>query len=381
MSKFQNLLRSAVLAAIVIGAAFLCGLRLLEIQIADGSKYLAMTQSTHTATQDIEAARGKIADSTGKILNTNELNCSVKLQKASLESGTENEVIYRILTILMKHGDEWNETLPITRTQPYQFEKDRDNAVDSLKSRMKLGVYATVENCMNALYENYKISDQYEEPMRRCIAGVRYEMELKGFNNNNPYELASGISSDTVLELKELSALMPGMEISEGWNRVYLDGTTAPHIRGTVGAISADKYAELKSAGYKLDDIIGTSGIELALESTLRGERGTREITRNSDGMMISDEITKDSAGGEVRNADDRLELPEHGGADSAVPHGFPALPVLHHGDGREPPRQGYRGRLRSRAGRQGRLSAGDGDAPELRYKPARRGLRVRSER
>ena len=77
----------------------------------------------------------------------------------------------------MKHGDEWNETLPITRTQPYQFEKDRDNAVDSLKSRMKLGVYATVENCMNALYENYKISDQYEEPMRRCIAGVRYEME------------------------------------------------------------------------------------------------------------------------------------------------------------------------------------------------------------
>ena len=30
-----------------------------------------------------EAARGKIADSTGKILNTNELNCSVKLQAAS----------------------------------------------------------------------------------------------------------------------------------------------------------------------------------------------------------------------------------------------------------------------------------------------------------
>ena len=202
MSKFQNLLRSAVLAAIVIGAAFLCGLRLLEIQIADGGKYLAMTQSTHTATQDIEAARGKIADSTGKILNTNELNCSVKLQKASLEAGTENEVIYRILTILMKHGDEWNETVPITRTQPYQFEKDRDNAVDSLKSRMGLGVYATVENCMNALYENYDISDKYEEPMRRYIAGVRYEMELKGFNNNNPYELADGISSDTVLELK-----------------------------------------------------------------------------------------------------------------------------------------------------------------------------------
>lgn len=298
MSKFSNILRSAILAALVIAAAFLCGLRLLEIQIADGGKYLALTQSTYTAQQDIEAARGKIADSTGKILNTNELNCSVNLQKASLPAGTENEVIYRILTILIENGEEWNESLPITKTQPYQFEKDRENAVDSLKTRMGLGVYATVENCMNALYKTYDISDKYEEPMRRYIAGVRYEMSLKDFNYKNKFELASGISSDTVLELKELSALLAGMEISEGWNRLYLDGTTAPHIRGTVGAISAEKYAELKGAGYTMNDIIGTSGIELALESTLRGERGIREITRNSDGVKISDEIIKQPQSG-----------------------------------------------------------------------------------
>ena len=298
MSKFSNILRSAILATLVIAAAFLCGLRLLEIQIADGGKYLALTQSTYTAQQDIEAARGKIADSTGKILNTNELNCSVNLQKASLAAGTENEVIYRILTILIENDEEWNESLPITKTQPYQFEKDRENAVDSLKTRMKLGIYATVENCMNALYKTYDISDKYEEPMRRYIAGVRYEMSLKDFNYQNKFELASGISSDTVLELKELSALMAGMEISEGWNRVYLDGTTAPHVRGTVGAISAEKYAELKNSGYTMNDIIGTSGIELAFESTLRGERGIREITRNSDGVKISDEIIKQPQSG-----------------------------------------------------------------------------------
>ena len=298
MSKFSNILRSAILAALVIAASFLCGLRLLEIQIAKGGDYLALTQSTHTAQQDIEAARGKIADSTGKILNTNELDCCVNLQRASLISGTENEVIYRILTVLIEDGEEWNESLPITKTQPYQFVKDRENAVDSLKSRMKLGVYATVDNCISALYREYDISDKYEEPMRRYIAGVRYEMSLKDFNYWNKYEVASGISSGTVLKLKELSSLMPGMEISENWNRIYLDGTTAPHIRGTVGAISAEKYAELKDAGYTMNDIIGTSGIELALESTLRGERGIREITRNSDGVKISDEVIKQPQAG-----------------------------------------------------------------------------------
>lgn len=298
MSKFSSILRSAILAGLVIAMAFLCGLRLLEIQIADGGKYLAMTQSTKTSQQDIEAARGKIADSTGKILNTNSLNCSVNLQRASLPAGEENQVIYRILTVLTKNGEEWNESLPISKTQPYQFEKDRENAVDSLKTRLKLGVYATVDNCMNALYDTYKISDEYPEEMRRYIAGIRYEMTLKGFNYDVKYELAEGISSDTVLELKELSALMPGMEISEGWERVYLDGTTAPHIRGTVGAISAEKYELLKDSGYTMNDIIGTSGIELALEDTLRGERGVREITRDSDGVKISDEIIKEPQAG-----------------------------------------------------------------------------------
>lgn len=298
MSKFSSILRSAILAGLVIAMAFLCGLRLLEIQIADGGKYLAMTQSTKTSQQDIEAARGKIADSTGKILNTNSLNCSVNLQRASLPAGEENQVIYRILTVLTKNGEEWNESLPISKTQPYQFEKDRENAVDSLKTRLKLGVYATVDNCMNALYDTYKISDEYPEEMRRYIAGIRYEMTLKGFNYDVKYELAEGISSDTMLELKELSALMPGMEISEGWERVYLDGTTAPHIRGTVGAISAEKYELLKDSGYTMNDIIGTSGIELALEDTLRGERGVREITRDSDGVKISDEIIKEPQAG-----------------------------------------------------------------------------------
>lgn len=298
MSKFSSILRSAILAGLVITMAFLCGLRLLEIQIADGGKYLAMTQSTKTSQQDIEAARGKIADSTGKILNTNSLNCSVNLQRASLPAGEENQVIYRILTVLTKNGEDWNESLPISKTQPYKFEKDRENAVDSLKTRLKLGVYATVDNCMNALYDTYKISAEYPEEMRRYIAGIRYEMTLKGFNYDVKYELAEGISSDTVLELKELSALMPGMEISEGWERVYLDGTTAPHIRGTVGAISAEKYELLKDSGYTMNDIIGTSGIELALEDTLRGERGVREITRDSDGVKISDEIIKEPQAG-----------------------------------------------------------------------------------
>ncbi|MBQ8194025.1 MAG: hypothetical protein IJZ47_01540 [Oscillospiraceae bacterium] len=298
MAKISAFIRFAVLAAIVIAAAFMCGLRLLQIQIADGEKYLAMTMSTYTAEQPIEAARGVIADCNGIILNSNELCYSVNLQRASLAEGTENEIIYRVLSVLIANGEEWNDSLPITRTAPYSFIAGKDKQVDTMRSELELGVYATVDNCMNEMYKIYEISDKYDEQMRRYIAGVRYEMQIKDFSYQNQFVLASGISEETVLQLKELSSLLPGVDITEGWSRLYNNGSVAPHLRGTVGAISAEEYAVLKDSGYTMNDVIGLSGVELALESELRGERGIRTITRSSDGTELSDEVTLDPVAG-----------------------------------------------------------------------------------
>lgn len=298
MSKFSSFVRSIVLACVVIVASFVCGIRLLQIQIADGGKYLSLTQKTYIAEQSIEAARGKIADSSGNILNSNKLVYNVDLQKASLVAGTENEIIYRVLTILIKNGEEWNESLPVTKTQPYAFISGREDDVEKLKENLNMGVYSTVDNVIYQLYDQYQISDTYDEQMRRYIAGVRYEMQIKDFSFKNKYVLATDISEETVHELKELSALLAGVDISEGWERVYADGTLAPHIRGTVGAISADKYAELKDSGYTLNDVIGLSGVEQALEEELRGIRGTRTIVRSSDGTELEDKVTENPSAG-----------------------------------------------------------------------------------
>ncbi len=302
MSKISAFIRFAVLAAIVIFASFMCGLRLLQIQIADGEKYLALTQQTHAAQQPIEAARGVISDCNGVVLNANELSYSINLQMASLVEGTENEVIYRVLTVLLKNGEEWNETLPITKTAPYAFTAGSEEKVDTLRKELNLGVYATVDNCIDAMYKQYGISEEYDEQMRRYIAGVRYEMQIKDFSYTNQFVMATGISEETVMSLKELSSMLAGVDITEGWSRLYVNGDVAPHVRGTVGAISAEEYEKLKGSGYTMNDIIGLSGIELALEETLRGERGIRTITRSSDGTELSDETTvKPQAGNSVQ--------------------------------------------------------------------------------
>lgn len=298
MSKISSFIRSIVLASIVVIASFMCGIRLLQTQLVDGARYLEMTQSIAVAEQEIDAARGQIVDTNGKVLNTNKITYNINLQKSSLVSGTENEIIYRVLTVLGKNGEKWNESLPITKTAPYSFLSDREYSIRTLKSRLDVGSYATVENCIYQLYKTYNIDEKYSEQMRRYIAGVRYEMTLKDFSFKNKFVLASDISENTVLELKELSYLLNGVDITESWERQYVDGSLAPHIRGTVGAISAEDYERLEDSGYTLNDIIGTGGVELALESVLRGTRGVRSITRGSDGMEISDEVTLEPIAG-----------------------------------------------------------------------------------
>lgn len=298
MSKISSFIRSIILVVFVVAAAFLCGVRLLQMQLVDGEMYLQMTKETSTIEQEVEAARGQIVDCNGVVLNTNKTIFNINLEEASLTDEMQNEVIYRLLTVLKKNGEEWNETLPITKTEPYAFLEGKERAVQTLKAKLNVANYSTVDNCIYQLYDTYEISDKYGEEMRRAIAGVRYEMTLKDFSFRNKFVLASGIDVDTVAELKELSELLPGVDISEGWQREYLNSELASHLRGTVGAISPEDYKRLKDQGYNLNDIIGTGGSERALEEILRGTRGTRSITRGPDNKEISDVIVKDPVAG-----------------------------------------------------------------------------------
>lgn len=300
MDKISGFIRSIIMVALVVICAFLCGLRLLQTQLVDGAGYLSMTSRTYVAEQIVDAARGQIVDRNGKVLNSNKMVYNIDLQYTTFPKNKDeqNEIIYRILTVLIKNGESWNESLPIGRTKPYAFLAGKDKAIASLKNRLNVANYATAEDCIFHLYEDYGISEKYDEQMRRCIAGVRYEMSVKDFSYLNKFVLASDITVDTVMELKELSELLSGVDITESWERQYPDGDVAPHLRGTVGAISSEQYAQLKNEGYMLNDSIGLSGMEKALESELRVTRGVRSITRGSDGRELSDEVTVEPVAG-----------------------------------------------------------------------------------
>lgn len=295
--KIGSVIRSVFLVVIACCFVFMAGLQLMKIQIVNGDYYALQTETFREATQSISAARGQISDASGSVLVSNKSVYKVIVQRAFFPFGEENEIIAETLAILEENGEKWIDNIPITMNTPFEFTDVDEDELDKFKEKIKLNVDATVEHCIKALANLYKIDiEKYDDEMVRCIAGVRYEMVQKDFSSNNPYVLAEDISITTVLKLKEQGFLLSGIEISQEPMRIYVRGDIAPHVLGTIGNIDGKEYEKTKDENgntiYTINDCIGKTGLELGMESELKGIDGERTIVRSSKGEVISDEIS-----------------------------------------------------------------------------------------
>lgn len=299
MNKLTQIVRTSVLLALILIALFLCILQLMKMQIVDGADYLAMTEKSYTASQEIVATRGQIFDCNGEVMTSNRVVYKVIIQKAFLPSENQNKIIFDTVKVLLSNNEEWNDSVPITFSVPFKFDGSEEE-IDKFKASIKVNADATEDNCISALAKRYSIdTEEYNDAEIRLIGGIRYEMESKDFSYENRFTLSDEVSINTVTKLKELSFKLSGIDIVEESARDYITSSTAPHVLGTVGAISAEEYAQLKSEGYGNSDMIGKYGIESAMESILRGENGNRLITRDSNGNAISDVIEKEVVAGD----------------------------------------------------------------------------------
>ncbi|MDR0821581.1 MAG: hypothetical protein LBN40_03845 [Oscillospiraceae bacterium] len=292
LKKVDSISRYTIIAFLPAVALFLCVARLMSIQVVNALTYAETADKTYTAEQTTAAARGQIFDSEGRVLNTNRIVYTIIVQRAFLPDGKENEVLAAALPVLKASGITRAVSAPITMTKPYKFTTESDERLSAFRQRLQLNADATVDNCVSQMRRLYGISDAYDDDTARAIADIRYEMELKDFSFKTPFIVAKDVSFTAVMSVKERGLELPGFDIIEEPVRVYEDGATAPHIRGTIGAIDEDEYAKLKDSGYFYNDTLGKSGVESAMEGILRGTNGTRQIIKNKSGSVISDEMT-----------------------------------------------------------------------------------------
>ena len=290
-----SLRRVSALLAVLLVVLCVYSVRLFQIQIVQGDEYAKLANESYKTSISISASRGEILDCNQIPLVSNRTSYAVTLDynyfphgKSEENLKAQNDCLLELVELLQKEGEEWNDTLPISEAAPYTFDEDRKVGVEKLKSNLRMASYATAEQCLNQLVENFGLAS-YTEQQRRILAGIHYEMDTAGFSATVPYTLASDVSSTTMYRIMEYNSRFPGVDVITVPVRQYVSGTTACHIIGTVGPIYAEEYAELKEQGYSYNDILGKSGIESAAESYLRGTDGKRVLTKNSQGTVLSE--------------------------------------------------------------------------------------------
>lgn len=286
-------LKTVVLVTAVLCACCLCGYRLMKIQLVDSESYTNRKYSTYEHSQTIEATRGEIVDCNGTPIIVNKPGYSVVIlpEQFPKDYAEGNHILLEVAKLLDSYNVEIELSMPISENAPYTFTTDNEAALERFKSNLGLNVYATTENCIAKLIEDYEISEEYSEEQKRLLCGLRYEMLVRGFSMSNRFTLAEDIPLTSITKIKESGVSLLGIDIVEMPVRYIEQDDVLPHEIGTVGPIYAEEYEELAAKGYQMDDTVGKSGIEKACEEFLRGKDGTKTISvRNSE--VVSTEIT-----------------------------------------------------------------------------------------
>ncbi|MDE6670972.1 MAG: hypothetical protein K2K16_02120 [Ruminococcus sp.] len=274
----------------------------MELQIVGGDTFSEIFSDDDSLTyqKEVKATRGEIVDYNRNLLVTNDTRCDIVLQKAFFpeDNAEGNEILINIYMALLGHSYKFRESLPITMNEPYEFTEED---VSDVCEKLHLNVYASAENCIDKLIDDYDISDKYNQYEKRIIAGMRYAMIDREFSYSNDLVLAEDVDQHTITDMKELSNIYKGIEAVEVSERRIERGDILPHEIGTVGPIYAEEYDELRAKGYKLNDTLGKSGIENAMETELRGQNGVEEITVKNGSVTNVKTISETNSGSTVR--------------------------------------------------------------------------------
>ncbi len=115
-------------------------------------------------------------------------------------------------------------------------------------------------------------------------------LDLKYYSGINKQKysvnLVDNLSVEQIIKFQENEDNFLGIEILRKVKRNYPYKTLGAHVLGYTTAITNSEYEMLSKEGYRLNDLIGRTGVEAAYENYLRGEWGGEMIEVNANGNV-----------------------------------------------------------------------------------------------
>ena len=135
----------------------------------------------------------------------------------------------------------------------------------------------------------------------RRIASVRFAMGASSYQRYRAVTLAENVSQETVVHILERQPELTGVDIQTGTLRRYADSLYFAPIIGYTGPISSEELEAAREQGWVYDasEQVGKTGIEQAMESTLRGRPGRETFYVDSVGRVTQVLNSEEPAAGE----------------------------------------------------------------------------------
>lgn len=286
--------------------------RLFQLQIVQGEDFMNNYMEKIQKTVEMPGTRGNIYDRNGVLLAYNELAYAVTVNDTGDYPKSEqlNDMLRRLVEILDKHGETVVSDFPVALDDndemTFTFTSDsaklrflRDwyglksvDLLDDKEGKYPSGI--TAQELFSAALTRYKLVEtDWPEELLLKIVNIRYSMSFTEFQKYKTTTVATNIAKETVADILEHTPELKGVNIEEDTIRVYNDSTYFAHIIGYTGKASQDELDALKEKddSYMLNDMVGKSGIEEAMELKLQGKKGRQTMFVDSVGRIL--EITE----------------------------------------------------------------------------------------
>ena len=275
----------------------------------------------------IKSTRGNIYDRNGEELATNVLAYSVTFEDNGTYDSTReknltlNGTAYRVLKILESNGDSISNSFHIVLDENgnYVFDVQEgftlnrfradiygEALIDNLTDEQK---NATADQMMEYLsgskgfsivlygdnaYTNEEL-EAHNLPQTLTkqeildLAIMRYELSTNSFKKYMAVTIATNVGEQSVAAIKENQSELQGIDIVEDSVRKYIDDVSMGPILGYTGQASSEELEELRKTNpdYSNDAIVGKTGIEKYMETSLQGTDGEETVTVDNLGKVL----------------------------------------------------------------------------------------------
>ena len=315
--------RVIVMIVVLVLLAAILVQRLFQLQIVQGESFQDNFSLYITRERSLKSSRGNIFDRNGNPIAYNELSYCVTFEDNGTYADTHtknlalNGMLYHLIQLLAEQGDTVVDDFRVELTEDGTYEYNASGftlnrfkadlfgqaLIDDLKEE-ELNItapdlmallcdeehYGIFDSKITAEErEEYGLPESYTDVEILQLVSLRAAIAANNFQRYQAVTIARDISEQSVARILENIADFPGVAISEEYRRIYTDAEYLAPLIGYTGKVSAEELEELRKEddSYTANDIVGKTGLESVLETTLQGDKGREVIYVDSLGRTL----------------------------------------------------------------------------------------------